>query len=254
MIHSDTPHREDSRFLRGEALSAAQIRAFDSSGEAVSPVIAEHCALPGATVVELHVDLRDDLSRFHQLDPAEKALVEKAVDRRKGDFGDARWCAHQALRTLATDRPILRDERGMPRFPQEVAGSLTHTRGYRAAVVASTQQWRSLGIDAEPAESLPDDVVGSIATPQELDTANSTGKKLGIDCMDTVLFSAKESIYKSWYPLAKRFLDFDGAVVEIHPDGRFSARLVVDPTPVECIEGSWMVGGGFVITLAGVPY
>ena len=54
-----------------------------------------------------------DLSRYHELHPLEQALVAHAVTVRKAEFGDARWCAHQALKKLGRDSgaPILRGER-----------------------------------------------------------------------------------------------------------------------------------------------
>ena len=72
-----------------------------------------------------------DLTRFNMLHPLERALVAHAVDIRKAEFGDARWCAHQALADLGRDssQPILRGERGMPLWPSAVSGSLTHTNG-----------------------------------------------------------------------------------------------------------------------------
>ena len=79
-----------------------------------------------------------DLTNYNLLHPLEKALVSHAVDSRKSEFGDARWCAHQALREMNRDtgQPILRGDRGMPLWPSSVSGSLTHTKGLRAAVVA----------------------------------------------------------------------------------------------------------------------
>ena len=38
-----------------------------------------------------------DLTRYEHLHPAERDVVGSAVDVRKGEFGDARWCAHQAV-------------------------------------------------------------------------------------------------------------------------------------------------------------
>jgi 4'-phosphopantetheinyl transferase EntD len=79
-----------------------------------------------------------------------------------------------------------------------------------------------------------------------------------------VLFSAKECVYKSWFPLAERFLDFDGAEVTLTVDhvlphhrspevrGSWVARLLADPTPVDEIHGSWVVRDGYVATVGAV--
>lgn len=41
-----------------------------------------------------------DLVNFQNLHPLEQSLVSHSVEVRKAEFGDARWCAHEALREL----------------------------------------------------------------------------------------------------------------------------------------------------------
>ena len=48
-------------------------------------------------------------------------------------------------------------------------------------------------------------------------------------CWDRLLFSAKESVYKAWFPLTGRWLGFEDADVTITPDGTFTARLLAEP-------------------------
>ena len=36
--------------------------------------------------------------------------------------------------------------------------------------------------------------------------------------LDRLLFSAKESVYKACYPLTRRWLDFSGCRVALHPN------------------------------------
>ena len=44
-----------------------------------------------------------DLANFEGLAAEEKSLVSQAVDVRKAEFGDARWCAHRALQELGAN-------------------------------------------------------------------------------------------------------------------------------------------------------
>jgi 4'-phosphopantetheinyl transferase EntD len=73
-------------------------------------------------------------------------------------------------------------------------------------------------------------------------------------CWDRVLFSAKESVYKAWFPLARRWLDFTEADVTIDPaGGTFRARLLVDGPvaggrPVTGFTGRWLAADGLVLT------
>jgi 4'-phosphopantetheinyl transferase EntD len=75
---------------------------------------------------------------------------------------------------------------------------------------------------------------------------------------DRLLFSAKESVYKAWFPLANRWLGFEDAVLAIDPCRRsFEARLLV-PGPalaggrLTMFSGRWLVRDGLVLTAIGV--
>ena len=194
-----------------------------------------------------------DLSRYLSLHPLEQALVAHSVEKRKAEFGDARWCAHQALSELGRDstKPILRGERGMPLWPSSVSGSLTHTDGFRAAVVAPRLLVRSMGLDAEPAEALPDGVLGSIARDNELGQLTKL-RSAGVDCADRLLFCAKEATYKAWFPLTHRWLGFDQAEIDLRADGTFVSYLLVRPTPVPFIAGKWMIRSGYILASTAV--
>ncbi|WP_151528563.1 MULTISPECIES: 4'-phosphopantetheinyl transferase [Corynebacterium] len=194
-----------------------------------------------------------DLSRYHELHPLEQALVAHAVTVRKAEFGDARWCAHQALKKLGRDSgaPILRGERGVPLWPAAVSGSMTHTDGLRAAVVAPRLVVKSMGLDAEPAASLPRGVLGSIARPSELSQLDELESQ-GIPCADRLLFCAKEATYKAWFPLTHRWLDFDQAEIDVRSDGTFISYLLARPTPVPFMTGRWEIREGFIIAAIAV--
>ncbi|PZS40918.1 MAG: 4'-phosphopantetheinyl transferase, partial [Pseudonocardiales bacterium] len=69
--------------------------------------------------------------------PGEAELITRAVDKRRREFRTVRHCARQALRQLGLPpAPVLRGERGEPKWPAGVVGSMTHCAGYRAAAVA----------------------------------------------------------------------------------------------------------------------
>ncbi|MEJ5996956.1 4'-phosphopantetheinyl transferase family protein [Corynebacterium sp. H130] len=193
------------------------------------------------------------LDHFHNLHPLERALVAHSLDVRKAEFGDARWCAHEALKVLGRDSgaPILRGERGMPLWPASVSGSLTHTDGFRAAVVAPRLLVRSMGLDAEPAEPLPSGVLGSIARDGEHAQLERL-RAQGIECADRLLFCAKEATYKAWFPLTHRWLGFEQAEIDLRDDGTFISYLLVRPTPVPFISGRWVVRDGYVVATTAV--
>lgn len=245
----------------------SRITAVDRQGTRHRSVLDAASVPAGTTLVELHTDGTPDLSRFRLLSTLEQRIVRHAVPLRKSDFGDARWCAHEALRQwgiAAASSPVLRGLKGMPLFPEGVVGSLSHTEGLRAALVGPDERWRSLGIDVERAVPLPAGVLHSVTSPSErwhLEREAADG--IDPEVLGTVLFSAKECVYKSWFPLAGRFLDFDGAEVQLsvgHRSGRHAgevqgtwvARLLAEPTPVDEIHGSWVVRDGYVATVGAV--
>lgn len=194
-----------------------------------------------------------DLSNYRNLHPLEQSLVSHSVDLRKSEFGDARWCAHQALRELghSDGEPILRGERGAPLWPDRVCGSMTHTRGFRAAVVAPRLQVRAMGLDAEPAEPLPPEVLGSVAREGEVAQLERLQDN-GVTAADRLLFCAKEATYKAWFPMTQRWLGFEQAEIDIREDGTFIAYLLVRPTPVPFISGRWVERDGFYLAATAV--
>ncbi|MCS4536325.1 4'-phosphopantetheinyl transferase [Corynebacterium sp. HS2168-gen11] len=209
---------------------------------------------PSAKCVSLQVEPDSvDLRRYEQLHPLERALVAHAVDLRKAEFGDARWCAHQALQALRrnSSQPILRGERGVPLWPASVSGSLTHTKGLRAAVVAPRLIVRSMGLDAEQALPLPPGVLESISRENERSQIQRLQAE-GLECADRLLFSAKEATYKAWFPLTHRWLGFDQAEIDLRSDGTFMSYLLARPTPLAAIEGRWAIVNGFIIAVTSV--
>lgn len=184
-----------------------------------------------------------------ELYPEELALIASAVPRRRAEFATARVCARRALAQLGiAPQPILRGETREPLWPQGVVGSLTHCAGLRAAAVARATDFRSIGIDAEPDAPLPDGILERVSVPAER-AQLALGDR---PHMDRLLFSAKESVYKAWFPLAQRWLGFCDAQIALNADGTFDARLLVSG-PVESFGGRWLARDGLLLTAIAVP-
>ena len=118
------------------------IQAYDHQFQRVPSLLQPGRLLSGVRCVEYHSSA-ENLRNYHGLPVVEQELVATAVDRRKAEFGDSRWCAHRAMEQFIPDQPILRGHRGMPEFPAPVVGSMTHTTGYRAAVGGRASRWSS---------------------------------------------------------------------------------------------------------------
>jgi 4'-phosphopantetheinyl transferase EntD len=190
----------------------------------------------------------------------EEDLVAAAVEGRRREFVTARRCAREALGRLGhPPAPIRFGPRREPIWPADVAGSITHCVGYRAAAVAPVAAVASVGIDAEPHGALPDGVEESVAIPAERVALTNLARAHPLIAWDRVLFSAKEAVYKAWYPLTGRWLGFEDAHLTIDPaSGTFSARLLVPgtrrdgATPLTTLRGRFLVHQTLVVTAATV--
>ncbi len=190
----------------------------------------------------------------------EEATLGRSVDKRRREFTTARVCAHRALATLGLPpAPILPGPRREPQWPAGVVGSITHCAGYRAAAVAWSTDVVTIGIDAEPNAVVPPGVLDHVALAEEHAWLGPLQAHHPEVCWDRLLFSAKESVYKAWFPLAGRWLGFDDAVITVEPStGTFSARLLVaGPIVAGCeltgFTGRWMLGKGLLITAITLP-
>lgn len=191
--------------------------------------------------------------------PAEAARVAQAVAKRRREYATVRHCARQALAQLGLPPvPILPRQRGAPSWPDGVCGSMTHCQGYRAAAVARQEHLHALGIDAEPHGPLPDGVGDLVLRPEEHDRLAAFAAQVPGVYADRLLFSAKESVYKAWYPLAERWLGFEDASLTFRADGTFAARILIDPPEVAGValssfHGRWGVTEALVLTAVTVP-
>lgn len=187
--------------------------------------------------------------------PDEEAVIAKAVDKRRREFATARACARAALAKLGLPPvAIVPGLRGAPQWPPGVVGSITHCAGYRASAVARDREVVTIGLDAEPHDNLPSGVLEAVASDGEQARLAALAAARPDVCWDRMLFSAKESVYKAWFPLTRRWLGFEEASVNIDPVNRtFTARLLVDGPVVNGslltgFEGRWLVSHGLIVT------
>ncbi|SMD20513.1 4'-phosphopantetheinyl transferase family protein [Lentzea albidocapillata] len=189
-----------------------------------------------------------------ELFPEEEAQLGNAVPKRRFEFGTVRACAREAMRVLdVAPAAILPGPKREPLWPDGVVGSLTHCAGYRAAALARTSDFETIGIDAEPHLPAPDGVLGAIAIPAEL--GRMAGLKAGDPkiCWDRLLFSAKETTYKAWFPITRRWLGFEDADITLDAGGTFHSRILLPDSPIAGFDGRWLVQGDLLVTAIAVP-
>lgn len=191
----------------------------------------------------------------------ESSALGHAVDKRRREFVTGRACARQALARLGfPPRSVPSGPWGEPVWPQDVVGSITHCRGYVACAVASRDTVRAIGIDAEPHAPLPEEILPDIVTPAE-NRRLSELRAASVDVhWDKVWFSAKEAVYKAWFPLTGRRLGLHDIELTVdRTNGSFVAQLSVagagmEREPISCFNGRWLVRDDLTLTAVVVPH
>jgi 4'-phosphopantetheinyl transferase EntD len=145
---------------------------------------------------------------------------------------------------------------------------MTHCRGYRAVAVTRVGgAVAGLGIDAEPHGPLPEGVYDTIARPDEMPALAGLSAEHPQVRWDRLVFSAKEAVYKAWFPVARRWLGFGEASVEFADfaeptqgdasepsgatgmySGTFSAHIHQSGAPITKMTGRWTIESGLVLT------
>ena len=209
----------------------------------------------GVVVVEAFEDLPGEM-----VFPGEEDLVANAVEGRRREFVTARRCAREALAELGHAPAAIRSgPKREPQWPAGVVGSITHTAGFRAAAVAPRSIFASIGIDSEQNGPLPNGIEESITVAGEPEMLAALDSAFPRTQWSRLLFSAKESIYKAWYPLTSRWLGFEDARLTIDPAGTFAARLLIDGArtdggpPLTELRGRFLVAQGLIATAVAVP-
>ena len=153
--------------------------------------------------------------------------MREDVPKKKAHFLGGRYCAHQALSLMKRNEsdvpdtyenekndlvPIQKSEQGAPIWPEGVIGSITHTENFIGAVVESAEKLRGIGIDTEKILG-PQSVVmveSLVATEEE------KRKSLSFDPFEyfTLIYSAKESIFKCLNPIIQKYIEFHDVTIE----------------------------------------
>jgi len=201
--------------------------------------------------------------------PHEAHAVRDARWSRRAEFAAVRACARAALAELGVQPTAIVPSgagptwaRRAPRWPPDVVGSMTHTAGYAAAVVALDRDVASLGIDAEANAPLPEGILEYTTGEEERSAIERLSRQDGTVAWDRLVFSMKESVFKTWYPLMGTWLGFEQCVVTVGPEGTFSAALadgglLVDQQPLRRLTGVWELVPGqdseMLVTAVVVP-
>ncbi|MEO6677650.1 MAG: 4'-phosphopantetheinyl transferase superfamily protein [Pseudomonas sp.] len=188
--------------------------------------------LPDTVLLSTHFDTSqlasDDFQRSAIAPPAS---IQRSVAKRQAEFLAGRVCARAALQQLEglSFIPAIGEDRA-PVWPAHIAGSITHSTGRAAAIVANKAHWRGLGMDLENLLNFEraERLAGEILTPPELQRM-AAGAKDQLALLVTLTFSVKESLFKALYPIVQQRFYFEHAeVLDWTVDGQVRMRLLTD--------------------------
>ena len=213
--------------------------------------------LPGAVLVSCAFDpahlAPDD---FQRAGLVPSASLQRSVAKRQAEYLAGRVCARAALQRLdGRDYVPGTHEDRSPIWPAGVRGSITHGKGWAAAVVAAEGSCQGLGLDQE---ALLDDeraerLMAEILTPPELERLDR--RQLGLTV--TLTFSLKESLFKTLYPLTRQRFYFEHAeVLDWSTEGLARLRLLTDLSPQwrqgAELQGQFCLQDGHLLSLVSV--
>jgi 4'-phosphopantetheinyl transferase EntD len=173
-------------------------------------------------------DLRDP-GDAELLLPAEARYLGRAAPKRVREFAAGRLCARRALAEFGiVDFAIEVADDRQPVWPASMVGSITHTAGFCAAVVAERGLVGTLGMDSEVVGDVNPEIWSRVCVPVErawLLALPASQQPAAI----TLIFSAKEAFYKCQYPVVHEPLDFQDVRVET-PWGAEDCLFRIHPT------------------------
>jgi enterobactin synthetase component D len=174
------------------------------------------CIVPQAAGVLAHAtydrkSYNNALFRAHNVSfPAQLAA---AVEKRLADYLAGRIVGRHAMAALGfAPGDIAIGKNREPIWPKGISGSISHSDG-QVACIATTQPAWLMGIDVEKimVPTTAESVANQILNPDEKGMLVQISDSPSVSC--TVVFSAKETLFKALYPYAKVFFGFEAASI-----------------------------------------
>jgi 4'-phosphopantetheinyl transferase EntD len=178
-----------------------------------------------------------------------------SVHNRKAEFLAGRTLAASMLSALSVgsvdvDMGIDR----APVWPEYVKGSISHADQIAICAICSEGIAKRIGIDIEPLiNEASDELIETIVSKAEEQLANDHG--IAKSAAFSLIFSAKESLFKALYPEVNYYFDFNAATItHIDTDQRsFEIKLNFDLSSTlkkdMVFTGCYQLMNAYVITL-----
>ena len=144
-------------------------------------------------------------------------VADGAVLKRQCEYLAGRYCAsesltkmEQQLSTPITDKQVGTGNNREPLWPQGILGAITHSNRYAMALVGQQGTYQGIGVDIEDIMSaeLAHSLCEQIMSAQEA-LLHQTLNDFDYKTFVTLIFSAKESIFKALFPSIGEYFGFE---------------------------------------------
>ncbi|MDJ0994007.1 MAG: 4'-phosphopantetheinyl transferase superfamily protein [Dinoroseobacter sp.] len=196
-------------------------------------------------------EFRDEL--FDELNISFPQEIKTAVLKRKSEFLAGRIQAQRAFSLLgSTETHVEIGPHRQPIWPLGFNGSISHSDRSAVALVAALPNLL-IGVDIE--KLIPQHVAESIAqqilSPRESRLIAASRKDYYRNL--TIVYSAKETLFKALYPWCGNFLGFEDLELSGPPKDksvsmRINSEITIDPVQVTDFQVHWRLTGGQVTT------
>lgn len=168
--------------------------------------------------------------------------LRRAVAKRRAEFIAGRVAANHGLEQLQFGKSrIARGSHGEPLWPPGAVGSISHSHNKVASLVGNKPN-RFAGVDIEAVIN-PEScrkIASQVLTSQDSMVLECMADDFAV--LFTIVFSAKESLFKALFPRVGRYFGFDAVSVSDTPTGGKVVLVLEQDLP-----GGFSVGDKFVV-------
>ncbi len=200
----------------------------------------------------------DDLIRVALLDAFQQAgcaecavaLAPRRGRGRRAEFAEGRELAARCLRSVGLPTSeVARGPHREPQWPTAVTGSISHSEVMVATVVARVpaNAVLTVGIDVESIGGVQPDMHDVLFTAAEMGSLRTLGDEARAE-RSTVLFSAKEALYKAQFPLTHRFVDYPDVELTVSDELAITVRAAPAGLPACTVSLFACRAGASIIT------
>ena len=172
---------------------------------------------PPACLLPIEIE-NVDLATFGHYGIVCPPEIARSVPVRRVEFLYGRLAAANALAALGIEVFEVRvGPSRAPLWPPGIIGSITHNRRYAAAVALHSGHYSGVGIDVETVGDADGEqaMLQLVVSPAEADYLRSLSTEIPFATLLTIVFSAKESLFKAAFNSVGRFFDFSAARVSM---------------------------------------